>query len=79
MTLGTKRKKAEQTKMLFQEGGDVLIMAGDFQAEFEHGVPPRSDWEMLTRKPMFSAMEAWEQAGMMREMSLREKGSSMSA
>ena len=72
LTLGTKRKKAEQTKMLFQEGGDVLIMAGDFQAEFEHGVPPRGDWEMLTRQPMFRPMEGWEKAGMMREIALHE-------
>ena len=73
LTLGTKKKKAEQTKMLFQEGGDVLIMAGDFQAEFQHGVPPRSEWDMLTLKPMFTAMEAWEKAGVMREMVSREK------
>ena len=30
-------------KMLFQEDGDVLIMAGKFQAEYLHGVPQRSE------------------------------------
>ena len=73
LTLGTRKKKAEQTKMLFQEGGDVLIMAGDFQAEFQHGVPPRSEWDMLTVKPMFTAMEPWEKAGVMREIISREQ------
>ncbi|CAE7593396.1 cofH [Symbiodinium sp. CCMP2592] len=68
LTLGSKKKKAEQTKMLFQEDGDVLIMAGDFQAEFQHGVPPRSEWDSLMQNPMFTAMEAWEKAGVMREI-----------
>ena len=31
----------------FQEGGDVLIMAGCFQQEFQHGVPSRKNWERL--------------------------------
>ena len=31
--------------MIFQEHGDVLIMAGRFQLEFEHCVPARERWE----------------------------------
>ena len=40
--------------------------------DMPQGVPPRSDWEMLTRQPMFRPMEGWEKAGMMREIALRE-------
>ena len=34
-------RKAAASKMLFQADGDALVMAGDFQSEFWHGVPER--------------------------------------
>ena len=53
--------------MLFQEGGDALVMAGDFQAEFCHGVPARSTWKDLKLLPMFATNarvgESWAAAG----------------
>ncbi len=66
------KKKPSQPKMLFQEGGDVLIMAGDFQAEFQHGVPARKDWAMLMQQPMFATLAEWEKAGMRHEIALHE-------
>ena len=50
LTLGP--KKGTTTRMLFQEGGDALVMSGDFQAEFWHGVPARSTWKELKMLPI---------------------------
>ena len=71
LTLGTSKGKAP-TKMLFQEDGDVLIMAGDFQSEFVHGVPPRSSWSQLKNLPMFTGMKEWEKVGLDREIHMHE-------
>ena len=70
LTLGP--KKGTVTKMLFQEGGDALVMAGDFQAEFCHGVPARSTWKQLQSLSMFTSMNMWEKAGLEREIALHE-------
>ena len=62
LTLGV--KKAQQpTKMLFQQDGDALVMAGEFQSEFWHGVPERSSWKDLRTLPLYDAMQAWEKDG----------------
>ena len=60
--------------MLFQEHGDVLIMAGKFQKEFFHGVPQRSAWRDLCagQGSVFISMEEWEKAGVQREIALHD-------
>eukprot|EP00435_Cladocopium_sp_Y103_P060083 s2413_g21.t2 len=60
--------KGSAGKMLFQEDGDALIMAGKFQSEFLHGVPKREIWESLCDGPMFAGMQEWEKQGMRREV-----------
>ena len=65
-------KKGPETKMLFQEGGDALVMAGDFQAEFQHAVPPRQKWKNLSLLPMYMSMQDWEKAGVQHEIALHE-------
>ena len=70
LTLGP--KKGPVTRMLFQEGGDALVMAGDFQAEFCHGVPARSTWKDLKSLPMFATMQEWEKVGLQQEIALHE-------
>ena len=70
LTLGP--KKGSVTGMLFQEGGDALVMAGDFQAEFCHGVPARSTWKDLKSLPMFATMQEWEKVGLQQEIALHE-------
>ena len=70
LTLGP--KKGPVTRMLFQEGGDALVMAGDFQAEFCHGVPARSTWKDLKLLPMFTTMQEWEKVGLQQEIALHE-------
>ena len=71
LTLGTHKGRAP-SKMLFQEGGDVLVMAGDFQSEFVHGVPTRSSWSHLRNLPMFTGMNQWEKLGLDKEIELHE-------
>eukprot|EP00435_Cladocopium_sp_Y103_P066185 s847_g28.t1 len=56
--------------MLFQEDGDVLIMAGNFQTEFLDGVPQREMWQDLCDGPMFVGMQDWEKRGMRDEVQL---------
>ena len=70
LTLGP--KKGPVTRMLFQEGGDALVMAGDFQAEFCHGVPARSTWKDLKLLPMFTTVQEWEKVGLQQEIALHE-------
>ena len=70
LTLGP--KKGPVTRMLFQEGGDALVMAGDFQAEFCHGVPAHSTWKDLKSLSMFTAMQEWEKVGLQQEIALHE-------
>ena len=70
LTLGP--KKGPVTRMLFQEGGDALVMAGDFQAEFCHGVPARSTWKDLKSLSMFATMKEWEKVGLQQEIALHE-------
>ena len=70
LTLG--EKKAPVTRMLFQQGGDALVMAGEFQAEFWHGVPARSTWKELESLSMFNSMQDWEKAGLRHEIDLHE-------
>ena len=72
LTLSSATRKANET-MLFQEHGDVLIMAGKFQSEFLHGVPARKTWKSLCDGPMFAGMQDWEQQGMREEVELHEK------
>ena len=71
LTLGAKKEKS-QTNMLFQEDGDALIMAGEFQAEFCHGVPPRSSWSQLQLLPMYTEMQDWEKHGFDLEVASHE-------
>ena len=47
-------------------------MAGDFQAEFWHGVPARCTWKDLQLLPMFTAMHACEKVGLQHEIALHE-------
>ena len=63
-------KKQFPGKMLFQEDGDALIMAGKFQSEFFHGVPARETWKFLCDGPMFGSMQEWEKQGLRREVEL---------
>ena len=70
LTLGG--KKGAPTKMLFQEGGDALVMAGDFQAEFLHGVPARQTWKNLCLLPIYQSMKDWEKVGVQTEIALHE-------
>ena len=65
-------KKSQAFKMLFQEDGDALVMAGNFQEEFWHGVPERSRWKDLRTLPLYDAMQAWEKAGFDYEVQLHE-------
>ena len=62
LTLGD--KKASVTKM--------LVMAGDFQKEFWHGVPARSTWKDLQLLPMFTSTHEWEKVGLQHEIALHE-------
>ena len=71
LRLGSHKGKAP-TRMLFQEDGDALVMAGDFQSEFVHGVPPRSTWSQLKSLPFFTAMKEWEKCGFDTEISMHE-------
>ena len=57
-------RKAAASKMLFQADGDALVMAGDFQSEFWHGVPERASWSVLQSRSMFDEMQVWEQRGL---------------
>ena len=45
LLLKSKVEKKHPETIIFQEHGDVLIMAGRFQHEFEHCVPARATWE----------------------------------
>ena len=55
-------------KILYQEDGDVLIMSGNFQREYLHGVPERSKWNELMQDTSFVAIQEWEQIGMASEV-----------
>ena len=70
LTLGP--KKGPMTRMLFQESGNALVMAGDFQAEFCHGVPAFSTAKDLKSLSMFSTIEEWEKVGLQQEIALHE-------
>eukprot|EP00438_Fugacium_kawagutii_P030131 Skav207857 [mRNA] locus=scaffold3511:13879:14532:+ [translate_table: standard] len=72
LTLGSNLKGKQMTKMLFQESGDAMVMAGEFQAEFLHGVPPRSTWKNLKALPMYTSLRDWEKKGLDREIDLHE-------
>ena len=71
LTLGPKIGQ-RATKMLFQEDGDALVMAGEFQWEFVHGVPPRRTWRRLTEEAMFTGAKDWEKLGLAQEIELHE-------
>ena len=58
------RKAPRPSKMLFQEDGDALVMAGEFQSEFWHGVPERASWIGLRSRTMYEEMQDWEQCGL---------------
>ena len=66
-------RKAAASKMLFQADGDALVMAGDFQSEFWHGVPERASWSVLQSRSMFDEMQGWEQRGLVDEIERHEK------
>ena len=68
LTLKSKYNKRLPERMLFQEDGDVLIMAGKFQQEFDHGVPARRDWKW--DGDIGSFLSDWEKNGLEREMKL---------
>ena len=67
-------KKAAASKMLFQADGDALVMAGEFQSEFWHGVPERASWSALQSRSMFDEMQDWEQRGFVDEIRKARKG-----
>ena len=72
MTLSD-RKAAGPSKMLFQEDGDALVMACEFQSEFWHGVPERASWSVLRSRSMFDEMQVWEQLGLVAEIKRHKK------
>ena len=60
LLLKSKLHKNNVQTMIFQEDGDVLIMAGDFQREFEHCVPARVRWGealQFSQSELLSEME----------------------
>ena len=67
------RKAAGPSKMLFQEDGDALVMACEFQSEFWHGVPERASWSVLRSRSMFDEMQVWEQLGLVAEIKRHKK------
>ena len=71
LTLGPK-KGGRPTKMLFQENGDALVMAGAFQSEFVHGVPKRAIWSNLQLQPMYNSLMDWEKRGVASEIEMHE-------
>ena len=71
LTLGPK-KGGRPTKMLFQEDGDALVMAGAFQSEFVHGVPKRASWRNLQLQSMYNSLMDWEKGGVAREIEMHE-------
>ena len=71
LTLGPK-KGGRPTKMLFQEDGDALVMAGAFQSEFVHGVPKRASWRNLQLQSMYNSLMDWETGGVAREIEMHE-------
>ena len=71
LTLGPK-KGGRPTKMLFQEDGDALVMAGAFQSEFVHGVPKRASWRNLQLQSMYNSLMDWEKCGVAREIEMHE-------
>ena len=60
----------EPTRMLFQEDGDALVMARDFQKEFCHGVPVRGTWQVLKDGPMYTGMKLWGKEAMTKEIDM---------
>jgi len=68
-----KKNNAAVQSILFQEEGDVLIMAGDFQAEFQHAVPPRKNWQELLGLVSPGGLQEWEQAGLETELRLHNQ------
>ena len=60
--------------MLFQADGDALVMAGEFQSEFWHGVPERASWSELRSRSMFDEMQLWQQLGLIDEIKRHKKG-----
>ena len=74
LTLTSQTSCKGASKMLFQEHGDVLIMAGKFQKDFFHGVPERRVWRDLCagHGSGFVSMEDWEKKGVQREKALHE-------
>ena len=58
------RKAPGPSKMLFQEDGDALVMASEFQSEFWHGVPEPASWSALRSRSMYDEMQVWEQLGL---------------
>ena len=67
------RKAAGPSKMLFQEDGGALVMAGEFQSEFWHGVTERASWSILRSRSMFDEMQVWEQRGLVAEIKRHKK------
>ena len=68
LTLHSMKKTPGSERMLFQEDGDALIMAGNFQSEFQHGVPARAFWEQFRSKRAFASLKEWEKLGIGREI-----------
>ena len=48
-------------------------MAGDFQAEFQHAVPPRKNWQELLGLVSPGGLQEWEQAGLETELRLHNQ------
>ena len=69
MTLGLHIGR-ELTRTLFQEDGDALVMAGDFQKEFCHGVPARGSCQVLKDGPMYTGMKLWGKEAMTKEIDM---------
>lgn len=76
LTLKSRPPQKTKESMLFQEDGDVLILAGCFQQEFEHGVPSRDQWEHLYKLvvPDDKHFENWELVGFQNEIQDHKNG-----
>ena len=74
LTLMSQTSGKGASKMLFQEHGDVLVMAGKFQKDFFHGVPERTVWRDLCagQGSGFVSMEEWEKKGVQHEIPLHD-------
>ncbi len=69
MTLGPTKEDRDQNAV----SGRWRIVAGNFQQEFFHGVPPRRTWEGLKQSGMYASMSQWEKDAMTKEVDMHQQ------